>query len=38
MAYARGDSWDKRKAALVEWESFCNSKPAAPKAKLRLVA
>jgi len=38
MAYARGDSWDKRKAALVAWESFCSSKPAAPKAKLRLVA
>jgi hypothetical protein len=28
MAYARGDCWDKRKAALMAWELFCNSKPA----------
>jgi integrase len=33
LAYARGDVWEKRKAALNEWETFCNSK-AAPKLKL----
>lgn len=24
LAYARGDCWEKRKAALKEWEEFCN--------------
>ena len=33
LAYARGDVWEKRKAALKEWETVCNSK-AAPKLKL----
>jgi hypothetical protein len=33
LAYARGDCWEKRKAALKAWETFCNSK-AAPKIKL----
>ena len=28
LAYARGDCWQKRKAALKEWETFCNSKKA----------
>jgi integrase len=35
LAYARGDVWEKRKAALRAWEAFCNSKPAP---KLKLVA
>lgn len=36
--YARGDCWEKRKAALKAWETFCNSK-SAPKSKdLKLVA
>jgi integrase len=26
LAYARGDCWEKRKAALQAWETFCNSK------------
>jgi integrase len=33
LAYALGDVWEKRKAALKAWETFCNSK-AAPKIKL----
>ena len=38
LAYARGDCWEKRKAALKAWETFCNSK-SAPKTKdLKLVA
>src|SRR5262249_17071682 len=35
LAYARGDCWDKRMAALKDWETFCNSKSAP---KLHLVA
>jgi integrase len=35
LAYARGDVWQKRKAALEAWQAFCNSKPAP---KLKLVA
>jgi integrase len=35
LAYARGDVWEKRKAALQAWEAFCNSKPAP---RLKLVA
>lgn len=35
LAYARGDVWQKRQAALKDWETYCNSKPAP---KLRLVA
>lgn len=35
LAYARGDVWEKRKAALQGWEAFCNSKPAP---RLKLVA
>jgi hypothetical protein len=35
LVYARGDVWEKRKAALQAWETVCNSKPAP---KLRLVA
>jgi hypothetical protein len=35
LAYARGDCRQKRKAALKEWETFCNSKKGP---KLRLVA
>jgi integrase len=35
LAYARGDIWAKRKAALKDWETFCNSKKGP---KLRLVA
>lgn len=34
LAYARGDCWEKRKAALKDWETFCNLKAS----KLRLVA
>lgn len=34
LAYARGDVWEKRKAALKEWETFCSTKTP----KLRLVA
>jgi integrase len=26
LAYARGDIWQKRNAALAAWEAFCNSK------------
>jgi integrase len=37
LAYARGDCWEKRKAALRAWETFCNSKTKAAKA-LKLVA
>jgi integrase len=37
LAYARGDIWEKRKAALSAWERFCNSKTT-PKASLKLVA
>jgi hypothetical protein len=33
LAYARGDVWEKRKAALKDWDTFCNGK-AAPKLKL----
>jgi integrase len=35
LAYARGDVWAKHKAALKDWETFCNSKKGP---KLRLVA
>jgi integrase len=35
LAYARGDCREKRKAALKEWETFCNRKKAP---KLKLVA
>jgi integrase len=35
LAYARGDIWEKRKAALTDWEKFCNTKTAP---KLKLVA
>jgi integrase len=35
LAYARGDVWEKRKAALKAWETFCNSKT---QRGLRLVA
>jgi integrase len=34
LAYARGDVWEKRKAALKDWETLCNSKTP----KLGLVA
>ena len=32
LAYARGDIWEKRRAALAQWEAFCNSKTT-PKAR-----
>ncbi|MGJ4939310.1 tyrosine-type recombinase/integrase [Bradyrhizobium sp. HKCCYLS1011] len=35
LAYARGDVWEKRKAALKAWETFCNRKKGP---KLKLVA
>jgi hypothetical protein len=38
LAYARGDCWQKRKAALKEWETFCNSKKAPKSNDLKLVA
>jgi hypothetical protein len=34
LAYARGDIWEKRKAALSAWGTFCNPE-AAPKIKPR---
>jgi integrase len=37
LAYARGDCWEKRKAALKAWETFCNSK-AKTASGLKLVA
>jgi integrase len=37
LAYARGDCWEKRKAALKAWETFCNSKTKATSG-LKLVA
>ena len=38
LAYARGDCWDKRKAAVKEWEGFCNSKATLKFSDLKLVA
>ena len=38
LAYARGDCWQKRTAALKEWETFCNSKKAPKTNDLKLVA
>jgi integrase len=35
LAYKRGDMWEKRNAALTDWETFCNTKTAP---KLKLVA
>ena len=37
LADARGDVWEKRKAALQAWETFCNSKTKTTKG-LKLVA
>ena len=39
LAYARGDVWQKRKDALKDWETFCNSRTAPKKTTdLKLVA
>jgi hypothetical protein len=38
LAYARGDCWDKQKAAVKEWEGFCNSKVTLKSSDLKLVA
>jgi hypothetical protein len=38
LAYARGDCWDKREAAVKEWEGFCNSKATLKSSDLKLVA